>query len=38
MDRFLKFYCDRIMIGLVLFAAATIILMIVDFLGWALVF
>ena len=38
MDPFMKFYGDRIMIGLVLFTIVTIILIIADFLGFAHVF
>jgi len=38
MDPFVKFYCDRIMIGLVLFTVVTIILIISDFLDLAHIF
>jgi len=38
MDKFLKFYCDRLIIGLVLFTVATIILIISDLLGCVQIF
>ena len=38
MDPFLRFYCEKIMVGLVLFTVVMIILIIADFLGLPLVF
>jgi|GEM_PF-2124815 len=38
MDRFLKFYCDRIMIGLVMGIIVTVMLLIADFLGLVSIF
>ena len=38
MDPFLRFYYEKIMIGLVLFTVVTVILIIADFLGLAHVF